>query len=746
MDRFLIKRKKPEFDTEPPSSPTVQSGRKTLSIPTKKLKVSDSLLTKKSHKRNPFAIKDDFPPNSSNADVSKRHVQSTLAILQKLDTNIDQTKRQTASSTQSPVRSNIFRTSSELDSAIKMSLSHVPTDFELPHREICINDHEESTHDQEQAASTSTFTVGETPSLEEPTGGISGHQQLSNEEDESAVDEEVALAGPANIDNDLPTSPSSSTMHTAQTTITEYLHGCSKQETVSHDGLASSDDADAKWRRRDPFQLLGRNTAAPVTFVRDPASYSHPLRAAPSDLHAMIAAHFRASDVIMRLSAGGMQGNGQLLTPKRVGCTCIKFDSDGVLFVVGGSNGVVRVYDFDDVLFASQRASKASTPSLPSAAPALTAVPPIAPPLFTGKDISDIVWLPPEGVAEMTEIAVAFTYNSEVRLYDLALGPDDQPDVCLDLGGVAGRGNASLLACKSSGGRAGAVSVFAGGTYGQVRMWNLPASVRAAGGRVSPLWEVSGDHLSRPGTHSAIVGLQTVQSRPEWVLSVTRMGVVAVWDTSNISTTSFSTLGSPACVLRVCIWDSALLVSPRGGGRRGVAEPPVIIPPPMSMVVGITPSASATSTYHFSTSGGGGGCDNAAVEEREHSFSRDRNRKGLRALADTVICVTLSSGDLFLFDYVAGKLVSPAVVGGDSESGRGSGRSSASGGTLSVVAGCPSGDTIENILPRGRRQHEDNGESDEAAAGVVLAGSALGARDVRCAAVFCEASGHNVSR
>ena len=40
--------------------------------------------------------------------------------------------------------------------------------------------------------------------------------------------------------------------------------------------------------------------------------------------------------------------DGREVHPK-TGVNCIKFDNSGVLFAVGGSNGVIRVFDFDEV-------------------------------------------------------------------------------------------------------------------------------------------------------------------------------------------------------------------------------------------------------------------------------------------------------------------------------------------------------------------------------------------------------------
>jgi hypothetical protein len=42
---------------------------------------------------------------------------------------------------------------------------------------------------------------------------------------------------------------------------------------------------------------------------------------------------------------------GHRLTSSRMGVSVIRFDKYGALFAVGGTNGILRVYDFDECLF-----------------------------------------------------------------------------------------------------------------------------------------------------------------------------------------------------------------------------------------------------------------------------------------------------------------------------------------------------------------------------------------------------------
>ena len=342
----------------------------------------------------------------------------------------------------------------------------------------------------------------------------------------------------------------------------------------------------------------------------------------------------------------------------------------------------------------------------------MAAVSPITNPLCTGRSISDIAWIPPLASSgqEMSEIAVAFTYHSEVHIYDLSL--NNQLVCVLTLGGDRGRGNSSLLArSPPTASIANSVDVYAGSTYGQIRMWTVTEASRFSDAHISPVWEVSGDHLSRSGTHSCIVGLRAVSSRPAWVLSMTRMGVLAVWDTENIRSASFMSLRSPVCVLRVCLWDSSLPSSPRAPSSDICTGCRPILPPQSSMVVGISSPPVTSSCL---------GCDTMQSPVSDH------------------ICVTLSSGEIFMFDYMAGRLTTFPVnsAASDVSCHQASRGGQVHGSGLCVSA---SGDTVENIQPRGRAAPA--GDVD----GVVVAGSSLSTRDVRCPAVFCETTGNEVS-
>ena len=92
----------------------------------------------------------------------------------------------------------------------------------------------------------------------------------------------------------------------------------------------------------------------------------------------------------------------------RVGVSCLGFDRAGGRLAVGGSNGLLRVYDFAACV---------------AAIPQAQARPRLQPPSFllhTERDVADLSW----SAVRPSQVAVAFTYSSDVHVYELSAAAD----------------------------------------------------------------------------------------------------------------------------------------------------------------------------------------------------------------------------------------------------------------------------------------------------------------------------------
>jgi uncharacterized membrane protein YgcG len=88
----------------------------------------------------------------------------------------------------------------------------------------------------------------------------------------------------------------------------------------------------------------------------------------------------------------------------RVGVSCLRFDRAGGRLAVGGSNGLLRVYDFAACV---------------AAIPQAHTRPRLQPPSFllhTERDVADVSW----SAVRPSQVAVAFTYSPDIHVYELS--------------------------------------------------------------------------------------------------------------------------------------------------------------------------------------------------------------------------------------------------------------------------------------------------------------------------------------
>ena len=226
------------------------------------------------------------------------------------------------------------------------------------------------------------------------------------------------------------------------------------------------------------------------------------------------------------------------------GCSCVRFDSVGALVAVGSSNGVVRIFDFDECLAAMHGPSKCTLES--EALSPIVSTPP-------GAAVTDVRW----SLLCDSEIAVAFAHRAEIFIYDLYRCQNNRaPFRVLQTirsdshdGIAAARrqgGNKVLCYLHAPSGVKDTEWLAAGGQSGCIHMWVVSSNI-AHHIPVIPAWKVAAEIASF--RRSAIIGLCSVGQHR--LLSASVCGTFAIWDLLNISARSFGKESSPTLLLRI---------------------------------------------------------------------------------------------------------------------------------------------------------------------------------------------------
>ena len=201
------------------------------------------------------------------------------------------------------------------------------------------------------------------------------------------------------------------------------------------------------------------------------------------------------------------------VVPTRKGSvTSMKFDNDGVLCAVGASNGAIRIYDFDEVNFKLQKDLNFNNDVNSESghlAPPQSFVHPILHFSASGRDISDLIWLPPYfsgGIdCDEAELCVAFTYHCAIHIYDLNTLMRTH---CLMP--VEGRNGGNVcVACLNSNNakkRGNCRQILSGGSNGICSYWKLTDDGHnvhvGEQNSIAPSWEVLADPLTTAGINS----------------------------------------------------------------------------------------------------------------------------------------------------------------------------------------------------------------------------------------------------
>lgn len=261
----------------------------------------------------------------------------------------------------------------------------------------------------------------------------------------------------------------------------------------------------------------------------------------------------------------------------RVGISAIRFENQennnngSVLFVVGGSNGCIRVYDHEECVGRIQRSFQSSSNSSRVSDP----IYPVAT-VSTRRDIADIQW----SVLKTDEIAVAYKFHPIVTIYDLNHPAEPKiilktlrechhgnnvirylpKDWCMDRHTQTASASTSSLHDKSIQVAPNPVKplprskptqkILAGSSNGWIRQWTYPS----VNNRTSCEWEIRADPSS--SRDFPVVDIQLLVATPGAILIANQVGIITLYDLFDLKTATFQSSASPKCLRRLNIWSS----------------------------------------------------------------------------------------------------------------------------------------------------------------------------------------------
>jgi len=226
------------------------------------------------------------------------------------------------------------------------------------------------------------------------------------------------------------------------------------------------------------------------------------------------------------------------------GCSCVRFDSVGALVAVGSSNGVVRIFDFDECLAAMHGPSKRTADN--EALSPIISTPP-------GPAVTDVRW----SIMSDSELAVAFAHRAEVYIYDLYRCQKSRAPLRV-LQTVCGDSYDAIAAARREGGNKvicylntpskerNTEWLAAGGQSGCIHLWEVSSNA-AHNSPIAPTWKISAEVASL--RRSAIIGLCPVGKYR--MLSASVCGTFAIWDLLNLAPRSFGKQSSPTLLFRI---------------------------------------------------------------------------------------------------------------------------------------------------------------------------------------------------
>ena len=363
-------------------------------------------------------------------------------------------------------------------------------------------------------------------------------------------------------------------------------------------------------RKKDASFLREQEAAS---FTADPALLTHPLYSTSIDgnseafqrsLESTIAkfTNARLTADALQLSSVRYYGSRE----NKYGASCISFDQEGVLFACGGSNGIIKVYDFDECYAASSLRYVhppekrnllflfTSLPLLPHRREGATVKPVVS--FDTRRDVTCISWshLRPD------DIAVSYLFRPDIQVFDLSDADDASCDpkhtLVTDHKGSGGHNvvlywhsvklvppSATIATTsknafngKNNSGRTNVAEkkqpeqrdmegIVAGSVTGYLRYWHTHTTNKSCA------WNVMADPHRTALTATAVVSLQAIHStnhstnnHSTLLLAATAQGVITLWDLNDLKAAAFGSIQpEPRCVRRIDYTNQLLLYEGR---------------------------------------------------------------------------------------------------------------------------------------------------------------------------------------
>ncbi|KAL3667037.1 hypothetical protein V7S43_007980 [Phytophthora oleae] len=298
------------------------------------------------------------------------------------------------------------------------------------------------------------------------------------------------------VDSESDNDDTMSTTSTQSFVVKDIEDVQSEQPTTTRNAMARRE------AREDLTGILQRREIVGCASIRQLVRGQDPRRRRKQQLVRWALTHFQRLPVELQLAPHWERQAGAL-SAGTFYASCLEFDSQGVLLAVGASNGIVALYDFDDVFYRSlnlgQKMQMQEGHAEEGEEQKKTADEILYPihTIFTSFEVKCIRWNP----LNEDEVACSFTNRNEIHIFDLRKFPS-KPQKVLKSSNQPSCGYNDLLYLPAAEstltnsrqvvGKAKArpkpVYIIAGDMDGAIRMWDPRSPLR-------PMWSfLAGSH------------------------------------------------------------------------------------------------------------------------------------------------------------------------------------------------------------------------------------------------------------
>ncbi|KAK1946048.1 hypothetical protein P3T76_003096 [Phytophthora citrophthora] len=295
------------------------------------------------------------------------------------------------------------------------------------------------------------------------------------------------------VDSESDNEDSVSASSSQTVAINDSDEGQSEQLTVKRNAMARRE------AREDLTGILQRREIVGCSSTRQLVRSQGPRRRRKQQLVRWALTHFQRLPVELQLAPHWERQAGAL-SAGAFYASCLEFDAQGVLLAVGASNGIVALYDFDDIFYRSlnlgQKMQEEQTKEGEQKMMDAEIVYPIHT-IFTSFEVKCIRWNP----LNEDEVACSFTNRNEIHIFDLHKFPN-KPQKVLKSSNQPSCGYSDLVylpavestlpnsrqANSKTKARSKPVYIIAGDMNGAIRMWDPRSPLR-------PMWSfLAGSH------------------------------------------------------------------------------------------------------------------------------------------------------------------------------------------------------------------------------------------------------------